>query len=170
MISPNFSKYENLAKQKFLESLSSNYLKKKSTITNINFNNDNNTSNSNVNIKDNNNANFNSTEYLKIKSNLEESKNEQKDLFLNKENNVSYKKLNQVHSELNNEGETPLWEKAWKWTKEKLVEIKNNENFRTCINPFRNDSDPYARYCYYCMTITCCFIWFMLFYMALSTY
>lgn len=109
---------------------------------------------------------------LTNKKALEENKiqNEKKDFLLNKENTFSYKKLNQTQSDFNNHNEISLWDKAWKWTKDKFFEIKNNENVRICINPFRNDPDPYARYCYYCMTVTCCFIWFMLFYMAFSTY
>lgn len=172
-ISTNFSKYENIAKQKFLESISSNNnIKKKSTITNINFNtSSNNITNSiNPNINNNNNDLYKANENLisnEKNEDFSQNKNqaENKNSLLEKESNFSYKKLNQVHSE----EETPQWEKAWNWIKIKFVEVKNNENVRTCVNPFRNDPDPYARYCYYCMTATCCFIWFLIFYMAMST-
>lgn len=59
--------------------------------------------------------------------------------------------------------------KAVDWVKEKCIELKNNESFRTCLNPFRHDEDPTMRYVYYCLSATAAFILFLLIYFILST-
>jgi len=169
-ISSNFAKHENLAKMKFLDSLTDKNTKKKSMITELKFvesraNVDNQIDNNvnKINPNDNKNSKDTAIEISKKSDFQNASIFEKKDSIKFQGNSHNYSKLYEAQSE------TPKWEKFLNLIKKKSIEIYENEELRTCLNPFRNDSDPTSRYCYYCLTATCCLIWFMLFYIAMST-
>jgi hypothetical protein len=47
---------------------------------------------------------------------------------------------------------------------DRTVKFLRSEKFKMIINPFRNDSDPTLRYCYYCLwtTVICMFSYIFL--------
>lgn len=152
----NFSKFENLAKQKFLESLSSNTMKKKTSTKNLS-----------ANISSHNNPDENENiKLLKSKSNdMNNLENENYTL-----KNKILIKNNRSHSDHNRGYDLSSFD-FWKTVdrvKEKCIELKNNENFRSCINPFRHDQDPTMRYVYYCLSATSALILFLLLYFILT--
>jgi len=71
-----------------------------------------------------------------------------------------------IHSKFNEQENSNQFLNTLNSLKAKCIELYYNENFWNCINPFRHDTDPTERYCYYCLSLTCCLIWIIIFIFA----
>lgn len=177
----NFSKFENIAKLKFLESLSNNNLKKKhSTIIN---NNTDVSKKNNLNKPDYNNLNsitgindFDNNPNLYVDKNQNVTKNNFKDnqsikenFLLEKEYDFNYTKLSHSQTQHCRKESNNKLEKAYNWLNEKYINIRNDQRIKNFVNPFRNDDDPTGRYCYYCMTATCVFIYLIILFLLINS-
>ncbi len=169
----DFSKYENLAKQKFLESLSNNNLKKKDSLITKKFDSENLRNNKNENefLKNlTNNLNENSNFYEKnVESNANQYFKEEKILKKEKNSFTNNNEFdNKNYNQYKNNENKSQFEKFYDWLKEKWINIKNNQNARNYVNPFRNDEDPSGRYCYYTISGICCFLYLIILVLIMS--
>ena len=104
--------------------------------------------------------------YLEIQSN---TKNKKKSILISlpdhkKINYQSQDNVLKTNDHENNFNSTNYWKKL----KCLCVEIWNDESFRFCINPFRNEENRCLEYCYLSVSFVCILIFCIIFFSIIS--